>query len=249
MAQLEPPLLTVILAAKDPPVAQFDVCIASIAALHNSFRIDLIIVLSGHLPFISASCKARLHRVHIVEQAPTGVYQAYNRGLDDVCSFYVMLMGCDDILLPGLDNALDSIAGEPRPHIVAGRVLMQGVGITGPSRLRWGLIFRNWCQQGLLYRADIFEARRFDCKYPIQADHKLNMELVSNPLTVVRHCDDVICHFSSSGLSQTAHDWGFREDMPRMVRKYYGLFFWLVALTKRRLADLLKVHFRVKEIR
>jgi glycosyltransferase involved in cell wall biosynthesis len=241
------PLLTIILAVKDPPAAQFDACIAAIAALRNSPRFDLVIVTGGSLPTLAESYKARLHRVRIVEQEPRGIYQAYNRGLDDAATPYVMVMGGDDLLLPGLDEAVDSIADGERPHIVAARTLMQGIGISGPSRFRWGLIFRNWCQQGLLYRTDVFTTRRFDCKYRMQADHKLNMELVSDPRTVVRRCEDVICHFSSGGLSSRVPDWVFREDMPAMVRTYYGRFFWIVALLKRQLADLVKGRSRRKK--
>lgn len=247
MSHLDPPFLTVILAAKDPDAAQFDACIASIAALRNSPRFDLVIVVSGRLPAISDSFKARLHSIHIVEQEPCGVYHAYNRGLDDVRTPYVMVMGCDDLLLPGLDEVIDSIAGKQRPHIVAACALAQGFGIARPSRFRWGLIFRVWCQQGLLYRSDIFATKRFDCHYPVQADHKFNMELVSDPRTVVEYRDDVICHFSSGGFSQMHRD-SFREDMPSIVRKYYGLFFWIVALTKRSLADLFKGQARLKRV-
>jgi hypothetical protein len=66
------------------------------------------------------------------------------------------------------------------------------------------------------------------------------MDLVSDPRTVVERRAEVICHFSSGGASQTAHDRVFREDMPGLVRRYYGVFFWVLALAKRGLADLLK---------
>jgi len=247
VAQPEPPFLTVILAAKEPDAAQFDACIACIAALRNSPRLDLVIVASGRLPALPDSCRTRLHSVRIVEQEPRGVYHAYNRGLDEVRSPYVMVMGCDDRLLPGLDTAIDSIAGHRRPHLVAACALAEGYGIVRPTRFRWGLIFRIWCQQGLLYRSDLLANRRFDCHYPVQADHKLNMELVSDRRTEIAYRDDVICHFSSGGLSGTHRD-RFREDMPRIVRENYGLFFWIVALTKRSLADLFKKRPALKRI-
>jgi glycosyltransferase involved in cell wall biosynthesis len=240
VAQPEPAVLTVILAAKDPHPGRFEACIASVAALDNSSRIDLVIVASGSLPAISDSCRARLHRLRIIEQEPRGIYEAYNRGLDEAETPYVMVIGSSDLLLPGLDEAVDSIPAAKEPHIMAACALMQGSGVTGPSRFRWGLVFRNWCQQGILYRTDLFASKRFDCKYRIQADHKLNMALVSDPRTVVVRRSDVVCHFSSGGLSQTAHDWVFREDMPRLVREYYGCFFGLVALAKKQLADWLK---------
>jgi glycosyltransferase involved in cell wall biosynthesis len=248
MSHSDPPFLTVILAAKDPDAAQFEGCVASIAALRNSPRFDLVIVSSGRIPTISESLRSRLHRVHIVVQEPRGVYQAYNRGLDDVRTPYVMVMGCDDMLLPGLDRVIDSIDGERKPHMFAACVLAQDYGIARPTRFRWGLIFRVWCQQGLLYRSDVFAARRFDCRYPVQADHKFNMELVSDPKTVVEYRDDVISHFASGGLSSTQRD-SFRDDMPGIVRTCYGPFFWVVALAKRALADLLKAQPRLQRVR
>ena len=228
-------------------MAQFDACIASIAALHNSPRFDLVIVVSGRIPAISDSCRARLHCIYIVEQEPLGVYQAYNRGLDEVYAPYVMVMGCDDMLLPGLDEVVDAMAGKQKPHIIAACVLAQGFGIAKPTKARWGLIFRVWCQQGLLYRSDVFATKRFDCRYPVQADHKFNMELVSDAQTVVEYRNDVICHFSSGGLSSTHRD-SFREDMPDIVRKCYGFFFWIIALTKRSLADLIKGRSDLKRV-
>ena len=151
-----------------------------------------------------------------------------------MCSHSILLLPGLDPVLDSIDDSFkesvdDSIDGERRPHLVAACALAQGSGIARPTRFRWGLIFRVWCQQGLLYRSDVFAAKRFDCHYPVQADHKFNMELVSNPRTVVAYRDDVICHFSSGGLSSTYRD-SFRNDMPGIVRVCYGPFFWLLAL-------------------
>ncbi|MGB8013696.1 MAG: glycosyltransferase [Terriglobales bacterium] len=253
MNPLQAPFLTVVLAVKDPEARQCEACIAAIAALRHSPRFDLVIVASGRVPAISDSCRSRLHRVSVLEWPPRGIYDAYNRGIDDARTPYVMVMGVDDLLLPGLDTVIDAMidakndtktdaktgamAAGGRPHMVAACALMQGIGIMRPSRFRWGLIFKNWCQQGLLYRTDTFVARRFDCRYPVQADHKFNMELVSDPRTVICHRDEVICHFAAGGLSQTIHDWAFREDMPEMVRACYGWPFWIVALAKKWVAS------------
>jgi glycosyltransferase involved in cell wall biosynthesis len=240
------PVLTVILAVKNPHAGQFEACVASIAALRNSHLFDVVIVRSSQIPEISHSVRSRVHDIRIIEQEPRGVYQAYNRGLDDVHTPYVLVMGCDDILLPGLDNVVELIADRRMPHVIAARVLMQDIGIVRPSRVRWGLIFRNWCQQGILYRADLFATRRFDCKYAIRADQKLNMELASHPDTEIEYRDDVVCHFSSSGLSQTVIDWVFREDMPHIVRGYYGFWWGVVALMKWKLVNLLERRSRQK---
>ncbi len=247
MSQPESAVLTVILAAKDPPPAQFDACIASIAALRNAPLIDLLVVSGGEAPVICERFAARLHSARMIQQEPRGVYAAYNRGLDEAHTPYVMVMGCDDLLLPGFDNVLSTIPVERRPDMIAAQTLMQDRGISRPSRRRWGLIFRNWCQQGILYNASVFASRRFDCKYRMQADHQLNMELVSNPASVIEYRDDVVCHFSSSGISQTVNDWKFREDAPRLIRTYYGPVWGGIALAKRWMADVVKQRPRQRQ--
>src|ERR1700740_1319535 len=108
MEQSKLPILTVVLAAKDPDPAQFDACVASIAALRNSYRFDLVIVASGKVPTVCDSFRVRLHHVLMLEQEPRGVYQAYNAGLGHIETPYVLVLGCDDLLLPGLDRVIDS---------------------------------------------------------------------------------------------------------------------------------------------
>jgi glycosyltransferase involved in cell wall biosynthesis len=240
MAAESHPILTFILAVKDPDEAEFEACTVSMAALRHASRLELIIVSSGHLPPLNAIVQKKLHDVRIVEQEPSGVYPAYNRGLDEVRTAYVMVIGSDDLVLPGLDGVIEAIPANDWPHLIAASALMQNLGISRPSRRRWGLIFRNWCQQGLLYRSDVFAEKRFDPKYKIQADHKFNMELVSDHSTQILYRPEVVAHFSSRGISQTESDWVFRKDMPRIVLQCYGPGFWLVALLKRTLAGIIK---------
>ncbi len=233
------PILSFVLAIKDPIEAQFDACVCSMAALKNSSRFDLIVVSAGTTPKINPTVKKRLHKVTVIRQRPEGVYSAYNKGLDYVKTDYVMVIGCDDLLLPGLDDVIDAIPQDRKPHLIAACSLMQNVGISRPSRFRWGLVFRNWCQQGLLYRSDVFKHKRFDPKYKIQSDHKFNMELVSDARTEILRRPEIVVHFSHQGLSSSI-DWAFMKDMPSIVRSCYGNFFWMAALMKRTLGNLVK---------
>jgi glycosyltransferase involved in cell wall biosynthesis len=240
MKQSANAILTIILAVKDANEEQFNACLGSIVSRRNSHRFDLVIVSSGFLPAIDDSIRERLHNIVVIKQEPQGVYNAYNRGLDETLADYVLFLGVDDLILPGLDNVIESISFEDKPSLVAACSLMQGIGISKPSKMRWARIFRNWCQQGLLYRSDIFSGKKFDTKYKMQADHKFNMELVSNPNTMISYRNDIITRFSTEGLSQRVHDWKFRADMPSIARSCYGDMFWIIALIKRKLADIIK---------
>jgi len=235
------PALTVILAVKDPDQAQLNACVWSIASLRNSRNIDLLMVYSGSAPVLDNSCRVRFHEVRLVESEPLGVYCAYNRGLDERLSLYVLFMGADDLALPGLDVVLDSVRSEENsPDVIACYSYMQNVGLSGPSRVKGALIFRNWCHQGLLYGSRLFTKKRFDVRYKVQADHKFNLELFADRNLKVDYRSDVITHFASGGLTSKVPDLRFRADMPDIVRAAYGNFYWLIALGKRALADIIK---------
>lgn len=233
------PKLSIIIAAKNPPEPLFLSCLWSISSLKNASKINLIIVSGGHLPEIPKKIIELVYGLKIVNQEPKGVYSAFNRGLEEVVGAYVMFLGVDDLILPGLDEVITSIKTNNN-HMIACCTLMQNLGISRPSKFRWGLIFRNWCQQGLIYNASVFNGIKFSEKYKIQADHDLNMMISSMQSSKIVYRKEIISHFSSSGISQTQRDWVFRRDMPKLVRKYYGDFFWVIAVMKRSIATIIK---------
>ena len=235
------PLFTIILAVKDVNQNQFNACVCSVAALRHAGYIKLIVVFAGKPPQLLDGVKSLFHSVMLIESEPLGVYSAYNRGLDEQLGEYVLFLGVDDLVLPGLDNVLTLIlSSEGRSDIILCYSLMQDVGLSGPSKMRGALIFRNWCHQGLIYSSKLFHTKRFDIKYKVQADHKFNLELMADRNLKVCYRKDVITHFASGGLTSTVKDLQFRSDMPDIVRESYGIFYWLLALAKRKLADLIK---------
>lgn len=233
-------LLTIILAVKDVDRAQYYACLNSIAALKYSNKICITVVACGKIPEISNFIKNRFLAFNIVIQKPEGVYSAYNRGLQEPLADYVLFIGADDLILPGLDNILSKMPVLGSPKLIAACALMQNVGISKPSKIRSNLIFRNWCQQGLLYNASVFKTNLFDTKYKMQADHKFNMELIASSETSISYHDDIIAHFAHGGISSTIHDWEFRSDMPCIVKSCYGTFWYYIALFKRFVATKLK---------
>lgn len=236
----EKPVLTTILAVKDPREIQYQACLCSIASLKNANKICLTVVSSGVLPEIQKSIYDCFYRTNIINQPPDGVYSAYNRGLREPLADYVLVLGVDDIVLPGLDDLIDKIATLNSPDLIAACSFMQHIGISRPSRFKSGLIFRNWCQQGLLYNSRVFISKNFDVRYKMQADHKFNMELITNDKIIVSYQPDIITYFSYGGISSTINDWEFRSDMPRIVKSCYGNFWYYIALFKRLVATKLK---------
>ncbi|HVJ29532.1 MAG TPA: hypothetical protein VNA66_04420, partial [Gammaproteobacteria bacterium] len=66
------------------------------------------------------------------------------------------------------------------------------------------------------------QSPREGVRYPIQADHKLNIDLVTDPTTRLAIGSDPIAFFSSGGLSSHRHDIAFIRDFPAIIWAHYG---------------------------
>ena len=234
-------VLSIILAVKDAEPKMLKRCVAAIAGLRHSLRISLTVVSSGELPDVFSLFAGDLGSLELISMEPKGVYSAFNRGLDAELSSYVLFVGVDDIVLPGLDDVLESmLSSTAAPDMIACRSLMQDSGLSCPSKVRGALILRNWCQQGLLYRSNLFAERRFETKYIVQADHKFNIEVVARRGAVIDYRTDTICYFSKGGTTFRQTDLEFRRDLPGIAKDCYGRGFWILALARRALANLIK---------
>ena len=91
-------------------------------------------------------------------------------------------------------------------------------------------------QQGLFYSRAALAARRFDLRYPIQADHKLNIEVVTDPSTRWAIGYDPVAFFSNGGLSSRRHDVAFIRDFPKIIRTHYGPLLGTLYAIRQRLA-------------
>jgi hypothetical protein len=229
------PILTVIIAAKDPPRDLLSRCLSSFAALPCARKLQVVIVLSGKLPSVDQSTVSVFNAFEVVETAAEGVYVAYNTGIDLARGRYLLFFGVDDIALPPLESTVSSIE-ENEVDLFAAPCYMEKQGLRRPSMNRYSLIHENWCQQGLIYARTAVSSRRFDVRYPIQADHKLNIDLVTDPATRLAIGSEPIAFFSSGGLSSHRHDIAFIRDFPAIIRAHYGPLIGMLYGIRRRIS-------------
>lgn len=236
-----PEPLSVVIAAKDPPAPQFQLCIASFAALANAGRLQIIVIKSGTLPELPQHLTSAFREFKVVELPPEGVYAAYNAGCDHANGTYTLFFGADDIALPGMDAVIDQVLSKDDSHqLVAAACYMQSAGMARPSARRSSLIFANWCHQGLFYRTAYLKNHRYDGRYRIQADHKMNIDIVANRANRVHISEQLVAYFCAGGVSSVRPDLQFRADFPAIVAAAYGRpWGWLVRL-KQIAIDLLK---------
>ena len=217
------PFLSVVIAAKNPPAELLRLCVSSFAALANAGRMEIVVVLSGAMAELPPPLMARFAAHAVVEVPPEGIYAAYNAGISASRGSYVLFFGVDDIALPGVDFVVDELAADPgHYHLYAAACYMQRVGFTAPSRHRASLALRNWCHQGIFYLRSYLVGHPFQVEYFAQADHKMNIDVVSNRSLRFKVSRELVAYFSAGGVSSSKPDLAFRRDFPSIVAKAYG---------------------------
>lgn len=233
-------LISVVIAAKDPPVALLELCVASFSSLANASRIQLVIVQSGSLPELQKDALARFGGVKVIEVSPEGVYSAYNAGVKAADGTYVLFFGIDDIALPGMDLVIDQLnAATGQCHLFAAACYMQSVGVAEPSRRRTSLVFRNWCHQGIFYLRSYMLDHPYQTEYSVQADHKMNIDIVSNRRLQFAVSKELVAYFSAGGVSSLRPDLRFRNDFPALIGRAYGRPYGLLVKIKQLVIDAL----------
>jgi glycosyltransferase involved in cell wall biosynthesis len=231
-------VLTVVLAAKDPDERQMARCLASFAALACASRLQMLLVQSGKATPPNAALASAFASFKTVDTPPRGVYAAYNIGIEHAQGRYTLFFGVDDLALPAMDAAFAALEREPF-DLFAASCYMQGKGLRAPSADRRALIRANWCQQGLFYATAQLAKRRFDARYPVQADHKLNIDLVADRSTRLGIQHEPVAYFSLGGVSSQRHDLNFVRDFPAIVGAAYGRPTGLYWAWRQRLSILL----------
>lgn len=233
-------ILTVVIAAKDAPEHFLQCCLSSFARLSHAGAIEIVIVNSGAFPESGRRFADRFGAFRFVEMPPRGVYAAYNRGVDEATGRYILFFGVDDIALPGMDTVIDVLGTGSDYDLFAAASYMQSTGISVPARIRPAILFRNWCHQGLFYRNGYLKTHPFDVTYPMQADHKANIEMLADQKLHIGRSTELVSYFATGGSSQTAPDLRFRGDLPRIAGQNFGPAWRLAVSFKQRIATLLK---------
>jgi glycosyltransferase involved in cell wall biosynthesis len=231
-------LVSLIVASKDPPIPLLELCLASFSSLSNAHRIQLVIVQSGSLPSLQPKMLSRFADTKIIDVPPKGIYAAYNEGIQAATGTYLVFFGVDDIALPGMDVVIERLAASSAPyHLFAAACYMQSVGMAKPSKWRASLAFRNWCHQGIFYSRSYLVEHPYEPRYKAQADHKKNIEIVSNRAHRVGVSEELVAYFSAGGVSSLSPDLEFRREFPKLVARAYGMPFGILVKIKQLLID------------
>jgi glycosyltransferase involved in cell wall biosynthesis len=236
------PILSIIIPIKDIEIEKFTLLIHSVKLISLNHKVEVIIVYSDEPSLKLISNNGLLFDfVKCFNLKPNGIYNAFNFGLSKTTGDWIMFFGGDDLILPSLNNLLYEIKAYHKPYaVIVCKVVFGQNKIYSPVKNKLGLIFRNWCQQGVLYNKVVFNKYTFDEQYPILADHKFNIQIFSDKEFKIKFTTSVISYFNLTGVSQNRVDIKFRRDMAKIISENFGNLYGFLTYFKIRLGNRLK---------
>lgn len=157
-------------------------------------------------------------KIHIAKDK--GIYDAMNHGVQEAQGEWLYFLGSDDYLLEptvlermlSSSDSFDMVYGDvesthlPREHF---------------GEWREDSLLYNRCHQGIFYRRTVFKQfGLYPLKYPICADHYINLRLFLDPKTHIQYRPIVVAHYSTGGVSTTNIDIAFYNEIDRLIIRY-----------------------------
>jgi glycosyltransferase involved in cell wall biosynthesis len=236
-------IISFVIPLKEWETEKLELLFSSLQNIAASNRIEIIIIYSGLTPkkYTDRMNNSSI-RISLIYSEPKGIYNAYNLGSSLATSKWIMFLGGDDFVFPSLNYLLKNLESFNSYDAIVCQVVFGGKSILKPFRLKQGLIFRNWCHQGVIYKKTLFDSFKYDEIYPMQADHKFNIEISKKHK--IKFSNLVISYFNDDGLSQTYTDWAFYKDMPIIVKGSFGYFWSLISIIRKLLGKINRKLFK-----
>lgn len=180
--------------------------------------------------------------VRVIAQQGAGIYPAMNTGLSEATGEYLYFIGQDDLLLEEAAQAIKQGIYEQSDLIVSD-VNWGDNGVYKNRASRNVLVWRNWCHQGIFYKRERFikEIGLFPVQFSAQADHYVNIVFSGLPGLKSTQYKGCVAWYSGAGYSAKHPDFVFRRAFPGIVYQYFGLFSYLMVVSRRLLLSLLNL--------
>lgn len=154
----------------------------------------------------SEFCKLDL-RISLIEQPDHGIYEAMNLGIDKSKAEFLWFMNSGDQFysVKSLGSGFEAIVNSDYGFVVGGykiendkREFQQDAGEI--SKIKFALSRRGACHQAMIFRKNtVLEARSFDIKFRLAADHKLCLKIIKD--SKAAKISEILALMEPDGLS------------------------------------------------
>ncbi|MXV50014.1 glycosyltransferase [Pedobacter sp. HMF7647] len=158
-----------------------------------------------------------------------GIYDALNKGVALATGRWVYFLGSDDYLLPGFSDLTSLLNDEQTVYY----------GNSEPADLLSGafsayrLAKYSMNHQSIIYPAAVFKKYHYELKYPVFADHVLNIKVWGDRQFKKQFYPITIAHYNMHGFSSMTEDPVFKKDKAALIRRHFGLSIYLRFIFKR----------------
>jgi glycosyltransferase involved in cell wall biosynthesis len=233
MSQNNPtPLLSIIIPVLEPD-AELARCVYCIhGSTQNLPALEVVIVTP---PKFVASIAALYPSVRVCAETRRGIYSAMNDGALASRGKYLYFMGKDDIMLSTLREALLVLEHE-NPFTLFCDVYWGSQGTYSGSPLRFRLLTRNLCHQGIIYSREAFDKHGpYLRSMRVQADHLLNIKILWDRVARSRisYLNKPLAWYSGDGFSMTNRDKTFWRLYPSIMNRYVSCWAMYILISYR----------------
>jgi len=155
-----------------------------------------------------------------VSEPDNGIYDAMNKGIDQIKGKWVLFLGADDILEDGFKQMIAELT-VPNA-IYYGMVNVNNV-IYKDAYSAYRLAKLNICHQAIFYPSAVFRKYHYNLNYPVWADWYLNIQCWNDPSFRFIYKSHLIATFGLEGISSSVADIRFKNDRYKILFKYLGL--------------------------
>lgn len=163
------------------------------------------------------------NRIRVYSEPDKGIYDAMNKGVKKANGEWLYFLGSDDYLLDA-DVFNQMLSNTDGIDVVYGDVKSSHLPAEHFGEWKDSALQYNRCHQAIFYRRSVFDQIGFyPLKYPICADHYINLRLFLNKKYCLQYRSVEVAYHSAGGASTTKTDTAFYNDMDRLIVRY-GLF-------------------------
>jgi glycosyltransferase involved in cell wall biosynthesis len=174
--------------------------------------------------------------VDVISERDAGIYDAINKGIARSSGRFLYIIGAGDVLRPGiLASIAEYLAAAPPNSIVYGKVYWVGFDrLYDPRFSKLDLTVRCVCHQAMFIDRSLFAMLgMYDLRYPISSDWHFNIRCFIDPRVQTQSIDAIIADYEGGGISDTGYDAQFQSDLPGLIRRSFGIRYWLVVWMHR----------------
>lgn len=187
---------------------------------------ELIIVDGASTDDTLEHVKKYENELTLISEKDSGIYYAFNKGINLATGEYLYFIGAGDALDEGaLERVKNLLPAEENLAFVYGDVYLKDEKVYEKSvRSKLTLAVRPICHQTIFYHRSIFELLgKYDVRYKILADLAFNYRCFGSPQIKKYYIPCLIASFESGGVSSTVEDAAFKEDLPLLIKNNLGI--------------------------